>query len=325
LSRVSEAALVRLRVDDVTADRLDAYMAERLPGFSRTRIAQLIEAGHVRLNGEIPRKRDRPATGDLIEMDVPPAEPSHIEAEAIPLSIAWEDENLLVVDKPAGLVVHPAPGHARGTLVNALLHHLPDLAGIGGVRRPGLVHRLDRDTSGLMIVAKTEAAHRRLSAALKRREIRRLYLCAAWGHVAAEELTVDRPIGRSPSNRKRMAVVQDGRPAITHLRRLERWQAADFLEARLETGRTHQIRVHLAALGHAVVGDREYGAGGERGTSGPQRLWARQLAAMVSRQFLHAAELAFRHPETNEPMVFRSMLPADLAAAAAWARESSSR
>jgi len=300
-------------------------MAERLPGYSRTRIAQLIETGHVRLNGKVPRKRDRPAAGDVIEMDVPPAEPSHLEAEAIPLAIAFEDEDLLVVDKPAGLVVHPAPGHARGTLVNALLHHVPDLGGIGGVRRPGLVHRLDRDTSGLMIVAKTEAAHRGLSAALKRREIRRLYLCAAWGHVDAEAFTVDRPIGRSPSNRKRMAIVQEGRRAVTHLRRLERWRAADYLEARLETGRTHQIRVHLASLGHAVVGDREYGAGAERGTSGPQRLWARQFAAMLSRQFLHSAELAFRHPRTGEPIVIRSPLPADLAAAAEWARGTSSR
>jgi 23S rRNA pseudouridine1911/1915/1917 synthase len=322
---VSEASSVRLRVDEATAERLDAYMANRLPGFSRTRIVQLIEAGHVRVNGAVPRKRDRPAAGDVIEMDVPPAEPSHIEAEPIPLSIAFEDEELLVIDKPAGLVVHPAPGHARGTLVNALLHHIPDLAGIGGVRRPGLVHRLDRDTSGLLVVAKTEAAHRSLSAALKRREIRRLYRCVAWGHVDAAEITVDQPIGRSPSNRKRMAVVQDGRPAITHLRRLERWRAVDYLEARLETGRTHQIRVHLASLGHAVVGDREYGAGAERGTSGPQRLWARHLAGMLERQFLHAAELAFRHPRTNEVMVFRSPLPEDLAATAEWARDTSSR
>jgi len=324
LSLVSERSAIRLSVDEATTDRLDAWMAARLPDYSRTRIAQLIEAGHVRLNGRIPRKRERPAPGDVIELEAPPVEPSHLVPEAIPLEIVFEDEDLLVVDKPAGLVVHPAPGHARGTLVNALLHHVPDLEGIGGVRRPGLVHRLDRDTSGLLLVAKNELSHRTLSAALKRREIRRLYLCAAWGHVADAEFTIDRPIARSPTNRRRMAVVEGGRRAITHIRRLERWQAADFLEARLETGRTHQIRVHLASIGHAVAGDREYGAGGERGMSGPHRGWARQFANLLGRQFLHAAELAFRHPRTHEPLVLRSPLPADLAAATEWARRTSS-
>jgi 23S rRNA pseudouridine1911/1915/1917 synthase len=231
---------------------------------------------------------------------------------------------LLVIDKPAGLVVHPAPGHTTGTLVNALLHHVEDLSGIGGVRRPGIVHRLDKDTSGLMLVAKTETAHRGLSAALKRREIRRLYLTAVWGHLRSDRRTVAAAIARSPSNRKRMAIVEGGREAVTHFRRLERWRAADLLEARLETGRTHQIRVHLESIGHPVVGDRDYGGGGERRVSGPDRAWAREFAAKVPRQFLHAAELAFRHPINGKEVVLRSELPAELAGPAAWAKRTSS-
>jgi 23S rRNA pseudouridine1911/1915/1917 synthase len=208
--------------------------------------------------------------------------------------------------------------------VNALLHHVKDLSGIGGVKRPGLVHRLDKETSGLMVVAKTESAHRGLSAALKRREIRRLYVTAAWGHLRSDRQTVDAPIARSPTNRKRMGIVEGGRAAVTHFQRLERWRAADCIEARLETGRTHQIRVHLESIGHPVVGDRDYGGGGERRVSGPDRSWAREFAAMVPRQFLHAAELAFRHPRTGEEVVLRSELPADLAGPAAWAGRTSS-
>lgn len=315
---------IRLRVEAPAGERLDAWIAARVPGLSRNRIAQLIDEARVRLNGDIPKKSERPSPGDTIEIEVPAPEPSELQPEPIPLDIRYEDADLLVVDKPAGMVVHPAPGHSGGTLVNALLHHVKDLAGIGGVKRPGIVHRLDRETSGLMLVAKTEMAHRGLSAALKRREIRRLYLTAAWGHVRSDRQTVDAPIARSPTNRKRMAIVEDGRSAVTHFRRLERWRAADFLEARLETGRTHQIRVHLESIGHPVVGDREYGGGGERRVSGPDRTWARQLAGMVPRQFLHAAELAFRHPGTGEAIVLRSELPPDLAGPAAWARRTSS-
>lgn len=319
-----DAERVRLEVESAVTDRLDVWLAARVPSLSRSRVAQLIGEGRVTLNGRRPRKSDRPEAGDVIEVTIPPPEPSALEPEPIELDIAWEDADLLVVDKPAGLVVHPAPGHASGTLVNALLHHVADLRGIGGVRRPGIVHRLDKDTSGLILVAKTEAAHRHLSGALKRREIRRTYLAAAWGHLRTEDLTIEAPIGRSPSNRRRMAVIAGGRPAVTHLRRLERWRAADLLEARLETGRTHQIRVHLASIGHSVVGDRDYGGGGERGVSGPGRTWAKELSARVRRQFLHAAELVFRHPTTGEELRIRSPLPAELGAAARWARETSS-
>ncbi len=325
MSRDSEPVRHRLIVGPEPARRLDVWIAERLPDLSRSRVAQLVEQGRVTRNGRVPKKRDAPEPGDVIEIEIPPPEPSALLAEAIPLDIVHEDDDLLVIDKPAGLVVHPAPGHRTGTLVNALLHHVGELTSIGGVRRPGIVHRLDKETSGLMLVARTDFAHRALSAALKRRAVRRAYLAAAWGHVASDELTVDAPIGRSANDRKRMGVVAGGRSAVTHFRRLERWVAADLLEARLETGRTHQIRVHLMSIGHPVVGDPEYGGGGDRGMSGPGRAWARELARRVPRQFLHAYELEFRHPRTGETLRFRSPLPPDLAAAADWARADPNR
>ncbi|MGH7443966.1 MAG: RluA family pseudouridine synthase, partial [Longimicrobiales bacterium] len=266
----TEPARQRLIVEDDPAyARLDAYLAARLPDLSRTRIAQLLADGNVRVNGAAARKSQRPEPHDVVDIDLPAPTPDRLEPQAIPLDIVYQDEDVAVIDKPAGIVVHPAPGHREGTLVHALLHHLGDLSGIGGVLRPGIVHRLDKDTSGLMLVAKHDTAHRALSAALKRREVTRVYLAAAWGHLSADELVVDQPLARSPTHRQRMAVVAGGRPARTHLRRLERWRAADLIRAQLETGRTHQIRVHLAALGHPVVGDGVYGAGGARGMSGP--------------------------------------------------------
>lgn len=316
----------RLEVDEAAAgDRLDAHVAERIPGLSRTRVAQLVGDGRIRLNGAEARKSERIEPGDIIDVEVPDPEPSEVEAEDIPLDIIFEDGDLVVVNKPPGLVVHPAPGHRTGTLVNALLHHVTDLSGIGGVKRPGIVHRLDKDTSGLLIVAKHDQAHRRLSAALKRREIHRIYLTACWGHLDEDRLSVEAPVGRSNRNRKRMAVVESGRRALTHFERVERWVAADLVRARLETGRTHQIRVHLAYIGHPVVGDRQYGAGGSRGISGPGHTWARELERRVPRQFLHAHRLEFDHPGTGEPMAFEAPLPPSLAAAAEWAAAASSR
>ncbi|HSJ08366.1 MAG TPA: RluA family pseudouridine synthase [Longimicrobiales bacterium] len=315
---VPDPATQRFVVEDDAGLRLDAWLAARLPDVSRSRAAQLVEEKRVLVNGAEIRKSYRAVIGDVVEVTLPDPVASHVEAESIPLVILFEDADLLVIDKPAGLVVHPAPGHRGGTLVNALLHHVKDLSGIGGVLRPGIVHRLDRDTSGLMIVAKNDTAHRRLSAALKRRDIRRIYTVAAWGHLAQDELEVDAPIGRSRGDRKKMGVVADGRAAVTRFRRIERWPAADLLHAELQSGRTHQIRVHLQHIGHAVVGDTVYGPHGPRGISGPDQQWARQLSKRVPRQFLHASQLRFTHPRTEAPMEFESPLPPDLAAAVAW-------
>lgn len=310
---------VELIAGDEAGDRLDSWLAARLD-LSRSRAAQLIEEGRVTLNGTAPKKRDRPARGDRVEVVIPAPAPSSLAAENIPLAIVYQDDDLLVINKPPGLVVHPAPGNPTGTLVNALLHAVGDLSGIGGVLRPGIVHRLDKDTSGLMIVAKHDEAHRALSDALKRREIRRAYLAAAWGHLSQPEVRVDAPIGRHPVQRKRMAVVPDGRPARTRFIRLEQWRAADLVRAELETGRTHQIRVHLLHLGHPVVGDHTYATDRHRGFSGVERSWAAALARRVPRQFLHATELRFIHPRTGREMRFDASLPPDLAAAAEWAR-----
>ncbi|NIP59836.1 MAG: RluA family pseudouridine synthase [Gemmatimonadetes bacterium] len=313
---------MRLTVDEGEGERVDAWLADRVP-LSRTRIARLIGEGRVRVDGAPPKKSDPVERGQRIEVEVPPPEPLSAEPEAIPLEIVYQDEALLVVNKPPGMVVHPAPGHPRGTLVNALLHHVDDLAGIGGKLRPGIVHRLDKDTSGLLVVAKRDDAHRALSDALRRRDVRRLYQAASWGHLSESPLRIDAPIGRDPNDRKRMAVVEDGRRAVTHVRVRERWVAAELLDVKLETGRTHQIRVHLAHVGHPVVGDETYGEGWERGMSGPGRPWARELARRAKRQFLHAAVLGFRHPLTEEELRFRAPLPPDLADVAEWARTTS--
>jgi 23S rRNA pseudouridine1911/1915/1917 synthase len=301
-------------------ERVDRFLSSQL-GLSRTRVAALIEEGHVRWNGEAPRKSEPLAEGDRLELTLPAPVPPRAEAEDLPLEIVFEDEDLLVVEKPAGMVVHPAPGHPGGTLVNALLHHVDDLSGIGGELRPGIVHRLDRDTSGLLVVAKHDAAHQALSDALRKRKVRRLYRAATWGHLEDTPRRIEAPLARDPSDRKRMAVLPGGRSAVSHVRVRERWRAADFVDVALETGRTHQIRVHLAHLGHPVLGDATYGPGWERGMSGEAHAWARQLAARVPRQFLHARRLQFRHPSSGQVLTFESALPADLAAAADWARE----
>ncbi len=313
----ADGELIEIVVDQPVS-RIDSYLAERTE-LSRSRIEQLIAAGHVTLNGVVPRKRASPQPGDVIAVRVPAAEATGIGAEPIPIEIIYQDTDLAVLNKPAGLVVHPAPGHRSGTLVNALLHALNDLSGIGGVLRPGIVHRLDRDTSGLLVVAKNDLAHQRLADALKRRRVRRRYLVASWGHLQTETITVDAPIGRDPRDRKRMAVVPEGRRAVTHFRVLERWASADYLSAELETGRTHQIRVHLRHVGHPVVGDRTYASGRERGFSGGARSWAAELSRRTERQFLHAAELRFEHPKSGEMMEFHSPLPADLEAVRRWA------
>ncbi|MDE2796375.1 MAG: RluA family pseudouridine synthase [Gemmatimonadota bacterium] len=298
--------------------RLDSHVADRT-GLSRSRVAALIAEGWVLVDGRRAKKSEAVTRGRVVEVVVPPPEVGGAEAEDIPLEIVYEDHDLVVVDKQPGLVVHPAPGHPTGTLVNALLHHVGDLSGIGGTLRPGIVHRLDRDTSGLMVAAKSDRAHQGLSEALRDRRMKRIYLAALWGSLPEDRMVVDRPLARHPRDRTRMAVVAGGKQARTRLRHLENWPAASLCEAALDTGRTHQIRVHAASIGHAVVGDEVYGAGRELGFGGVARRWAAELAARTPRQFLHAHRLELEHPVTGEPLAFRSPLPGDLAAVRGWA------
>ena len=312
----------RIEVEEAEPGRLDRFLCARL-ALSRARAAGLIAEGLVTVNGRTTRKGRSLHRGDRIEVEIPPSVSTRLEPEEIPVPIRYADAHLAVVEKPAGLVVHPAPGHPSGTLVNALLFHLGDLSTIGGDRRPGIVHRLDRDTSGLMLVARRDEAHQGLVAALQRRKIERGYLAAAWGHVDGERFTVEQPVGRDPRNRKRMAVRADGRPATTHFRRLERWNAADLLAVRLETGRTHQVRVHLRSIGHPVVADPVYAPGWERGFGGAGGRWAEAFGRRAGRLFLHATHLAFVHPVTGERHSFSSPLPSPLLEAAQWARTTS--
>ena len=281
--------------------RLDLVVAERLD-LSRTAAATLVATGRVTVAGRREKASYRPRAEEEIVVEIPPAEGREILPEQIPLRIAYEDDDIVVVDKEAGMVVHPAPGNWSGTLVNALLGRGEELSEEGDPERAGLVHRLDKDTSGLLLVAKTDRAHRVLAAALARRDISRRYAALAWGHVDGDRVTVDRPIGRDPRDRKRMAIVSSGRTARTDFTRLARFDAADLLRARLHTGRTHQIRVHLASIGHPVVGDDTYGGGGGR----------RLVALPPRRHFLHAAWLVFHHPTSGALVDLRSPLPPDL-------------
>ena len=290
--------------------RLDLLVANRL-GLSRTQAATLIaeKAVMVSASGASPRAERasyRPRRGETVVVVVPPPPGRDVLPEDIPLSVVYEDEHLIVIDKPAGMVVHPAPGNWSGTLVNALLGR-GSLPPGSGEERPGIVHRIDKETSGLLVVARTEAAHRALSAAIAARRVVRRYAAIAWGHLEKDEVTVDRPLARDPRDRRRMAVVPGGRPAKTTLVRLARFDAVDLLRAHLHTGRTHQIRVHLAAIGHPIVGDDTYGGGGGR----------KVVALPPKRHFLHAAWLRFRHPVTGAGLDLRSPLPPDLRAALA--------
>ena len=301
-------------------DRLDVYVAEN-SDLSRTRVQALVAEGRVRVDGHVARKADRLEAGQEIEVRVPPPEKLEAQPEDLALDVLFEDPSLLVLNKPAGMVTHPAPGHPTGTLVNALLAYTDDLSGIGGKLRPGIVHRLDRYTSGLMVVAKNDRAHHALSEALQRREVKRLYIAASWGHLAESPLEVTAPIGRDPVERQRMAVVEKGRNAVTRFRVVERWIGAELLQVALDTGRTHQIRVHLAHIGHPVVGDPVYGVGWKRGIGGKARQWAKMLGKSVERQFLHSWRLSFEHPVSGKLMRFELPLPADLETCAEWARK----
>ena len=306
-------------MEDGVEERVDRFLARRL-GFSRSRCVGLIQTGHVKIGDREAKKSDPVSPRQVVLVEVPPPEPMDVEAQDIPLDVVFEDDDLLVVNKAAGLVVHPSAGHRDGTLVNALLYRVQDLSGIGGRLRPGIVHRLDKDTSGLMVVAKGDEAHVALSNAIRRREVRRIYRAVAWGHLHESPVTVDAPVGRDPRDRKKMAVLEGGRRALTRIRVRERWPAAEYLEVSLKTGRTHQIRVHLAHLGHPVVGARVYGAKWGKGMGGGARAWARELDRRAVRQLLHASDLIFQHPVSGEEMRFHSPPPGDMASVLQWAR-----
>lgn len=301
-----------VRPDDVGA-RLDALVA-RLAGVSRARAAAAITAGAVRVDGAAARRSLRIQEGMRVEVGDMPADEGGAAPtpEDIPLRIVFEDEHLLVVSKPAGLVVHPAPGHPSGTLVNALLHRAAPRG--GDPRRPGIVHRLDAGTSGLMIVSKDERVHERLTRMMSARDIHRTYRALVEGVPRTDLITVDAPVGRDPRHRTRMAVVASGRPAVTRAEVVERFEAAALLDVRPETGRTHQIRVHLSAAGHPIAGDPTYG--------GSRRL-AEHLG--LARPFLHAGALAFVHPVTGAPLALEDPLPEDLRRALERCRVSTSR
>ena len=317
----SATETVRITAEEA-GDRLDRVLATRVPTLSRSRLKALILDGQVTIDGRTIRDPAlRVNSGDSIAVALPPPEPAKPSGENIPLNIVYEDDSLIVIDKPAGLVVHPASGHAKSTLVNALIAYCGDsLSGIGGVKRPGIVHRLDKDTSGLMVVAKTDKAHRALSKQFEHKiesGLERGYLAFVWGVPDRPKGVIDAPLDRHPHARDKRAVREGGRPAVTHWQVLEHFDDADgkpvasLLACTLETGRTHQIRVHLAHIGHPIIGDATYSTGFRTKISrlGPQ---ARAALEGLERQALHAYLLMIKHPETAENLAFRSELPGDL-------------
>ncbi len=283
-------------VADEAGVRLDKFVVDKCPGLSRTHVQKLIAGGHVTVNGLAARASLKLNVGDEVSVLIPPTPPSPLSPEAIPLNIVYEDADLLVVDKPPGLTVHPAPGHPTHTLVNAILSHFPHLADIGDSLRPGIVHRLDKDTSGLMLVAKNAQAQNNLSEQFRSRSIAKAYLVLVKGRLTPERGIIEAGIGRDPTNRKRMAVVSGGREARTEYRVVKYLGDYTLIEVRPQTGRTHQIRVHLAAIGYPVAGDATYGV----------------KSPHLARQFLHACRLGFKLPSSGEYVEFTSELPQDL-------------
>ena len=291
-----------------SGSRLDAYLA-CVTDLTRSAAVRLIEEGQITVNGKCPNKKDKVKAGDAVSVNLPEPEPDVALPQNIPLDIIYEDEDILVVNKPCGMVVHPAAGNPDGTLVNAILYHCGDsLSGIGGVIRPGIVHRIDKDTSGLLVAAKNDAAHLSLSEQLKVHRVSRVYHAIAIGNLREDSGTVDAPIGRHPTDRKRMAVLRGAdahaRDAVTHYRVLERFDGLCHIECQLETGRTHQIRVHMSSLGHPLLGDPVYGGASHR--------FCQNHPALIHGQCLHAAELSLIHPRSGEEMHFTCPLPEDM-------------
>ena len=281
---------------DRADERVDACIARLAPEVSRSAAQRLCEEGRVMLNGAAAKKNARVGPGDVLELTLPAPQPTRAQAEDIPLDVAYEDADVIVINKPKGLVVHPAAGHWEGTLVNALLHHCKDsLSGVGGALRPGIVHRIDKDTSGLLIVAKNDFAHQKLAAQLQDHTLARTYVCIVCGTLREDAGTVNAPIARDKNDRKKMAVCADGKPAVTHWQVLARYPGYTYVQCRLETGRTHQIRVHMASLGHPILGDTVYGR--------------KKPELGQSTQCLHARELTFLHPRTDEPVTVTCPLP----------------
>jgi len=288
--------------------RLDRFLAAVLPEHSRSQIQRLIKDGQVTVGGRPCRVSTPVRTGQRVVVEVPAVRPAAPAAEALPLVFLHEDADLVVVDKPAGMVVHPAAGHSSGTLVNALLHHLTDLSGVGGEERPGIVHRLDRGTSGVMVVAKHDRSHAELARQFHDREVEKAYVALVWGVVQAGR-RIDLPIGRDPANRQKMSArARRARSAVTRVTRAEHLRGVSLVEVAIATGRTHQIRVHLSAIGHPIVGDATYGGVHRRV---PPHL---KPLARLARPFLHAARLTFTHPADGRRLTFESPLPGDLQA-----------
>jgi 23S rRNA pseudouridine1911/1915/1917 synthase len=279
---------------EVSGLRIDQFVVTHLPDLSRARVQALLKAGHITLNGGAAKASSRLRGGDVVRIVEPPPVAAEIKGQDIPLDVLYEDRDLVVINKPAGLVVHPAAGKRDGTLVNALLHHCTELSGVGGVERPGIVHRLDKDTTGCLVAAKNDAAHRALVRQFAGRSVSKIYLALVSGRMPRLSGEVDAPIGRHPVHRQKMAVVERGRPSRTTWRMLGEIPAGSLVECTLHTGRTHQIRVHLKHLGHPILGDEAYGK-----------------RAGFQRQMLHAWKLGFTHPRTGESVSFQSPIPED--------------
>lgn len=298
---------------EVTAEgageRLDAFLAARVDGWSRARLRDLIEEAAVLVGGQTAKPAYKVRAGELIEIELTAPAAETFAPENISLDVIYEDDDLIVINKPAGMVVHPAAGISHGTLANALAFHFKQLSTTAGAARPGIVHRLDKGTSGLIVVAKTEAAHENLADQFRARKVFKSYLALAHGRVEKRKGEIDQPIGRDPGSRVRMAVVRGGRSALSLYRVREGFDRFTLLEVELKTGRTHQIRVHLAWLKHPVVGDEVYGAGRDKTIVDAE---VRRAVSKLNRQFLHSAELGFRHPGTREEVMFRAELPAEL-------------